>query len=202
MNNDDRRKLETSLIRSGFKGINDPELIPELAKLIPSHEVLRALLNECSRLERGAMLQAIAPHLSFAAETVEWYENRSAEQFAQHEESRRRIIVGDKQFDQVCKELATHVVIELKCSKCPAVKNYAGTSPLGAVILARQDGWARERATNKEVCPKCECVDRTKRRKCPGCGRRHFAPDCRVQGQVEPGAPLVGGAQENVTRLN
>lgn len=202
MNADERRKLETDLIRSGFKGINDPELLPELAKLIPNHEVLRALLNECTRMERNTMLQSIAPHLSFEAHSVDWYEARTAEQFTQYEESRRRIIVGDKEFEKTCKELATHAVITLKCSKCPAVKNYAGESPLGAVIFARQDGWVRERATNKEVCPKCECEDRSKRRKCPGCSRRHYAPDCRVAGKIEPGAPLVGGAQENVTRLN
>lgn len=202
MNDIERRKLENQLIQVGFKGINDPELIPELAKLIPNHEVLRALLNECSILERNKMLQAISPYLSFEAHTVDWYEARTAEQFEQYEETRRRIIVGDKEFEKTCKELASHVVITLKCSKCPAEKNYAGDSALGAVILARQDGWARERATNKEVCPKCECADRSKRRKCAGCQRRHYAPDCRVQGKIEPGAPLVGGAQENVTRLN
>lgn len=202
MNDTDRRKLENQLIQVGFKGINDPELIPELAKLIPNHEVLRAMLNDCSRIERWTMLDALRPHLPFEANTVEWYENRTAEKFVAYENERNRIIAGDQEFERIAKELATHVVITLKCSNCPAEKNYAGDSPLGAVILARQDGWARERATNKEVCPKCECTDRSKRRKCAGCQRRHYAPDCRVQGRIEPGAPLVGGAQENVTRLN
>lgn len=194
MTEQQRRELETSLIRSGFKGLNDPELLPEMAKLITNHEVLRALLNECSRMERNAMLQAVKPYLPFEAYDVEWYENRTAEKFEQYEETRRRMIVGDQNFEEVCKELASHVVVTLTCSRCTRAINYAGESPLGAVILARQDGWVREKATNKEVCMKHKCADRSKKQACAGCGRKHYAPGCRVQGTIEPGAPLVGGA--------
>jgi len=196
VNEHERRKLETSLIRSGFSGLNDPDLVPELAKLIANHEILRALLNDCSRMERYAMLEAVRPHLPFKALTVEDYESKTAEKFEEYESERNRIIRGDQEFERVAKELASHVLIKLQCSKCPRSAEFMGETPLGAVILARQDGWVRERGTNKEVCPKCECVDRGKRKRCPGCSRRHFAPDCRVIGKVEPGAPLVGGAKK------
>lgn len=206
MNETERRKMETSLIRSGFKGMNDPELVPAFATIITNHEILRALLNDCSRMERGAMLEALRPHLPFEANPLDWYEIKTIEKFEAHENERTRIIAGDKVFEAVAKELATHAVVTMKCSKCPreknyaGKKNYAGDTPLGAMILARQDGWVREKATNKEVCPKCECVDRSKRKKCAACTRRHYAPLCRMQGQIEPlkhGDRLtIGGAKK------
>lgn len=202
MNEAERRKLETSLIKSGFSGLNDPGLVKEFAKLITSHEILRALLNDCSRLERGAMLEAVRPYLPFKPHPLDWYEMQTAQKFEAWESERNRIIAGDREFAETCKELATHIVVTLKCSKCRHTARFVGESPLGAVILARQDGWFRERGTNKEVCPKCECADRGKRKKCRGCGCRHFAPDCRIMGNVEPGAPLIGGAKENIERLN
>lgn len=202
-----RRRFETQLIASGFSGLNDPELVPELAKLITNHDILRALLNECSRMERYAMLEAVRPHLPFKALTVEDYEAKTAEKFNAYESERQKIIAGDQEFERVAKELASHVVITLKCSICPKEANFAGESMVGAVILGRQDGWVRDRMTNKEVCPKHPSEYRSKRRKCPGCQRRHFAPDCRVIGRIEaiqPGgqAPLAGGAKENVVKLN
>jgi len=197
MNAEERRKMETDLIKSGFSGLNDPELIPAMATLITNHEILRALLNDCSRAERGQMLEALRPHLPFEAREVEYYEERTAEKFRDWENERNKIIAGDQQFERTLRELATHAVVKLKCYKCTKEsRNYAGDTPLGAVISARQDGWVREKETNKEVCPKCPCADRSKKQKCAGCGKRHYAPACRVQGTVEPGAPLIGGAKK------
>lgn len=194
MNEDERRKMETNLIKSGFKGFNDPELVPALATLISNHEILRALLNDCSRLERGAMLEALSPHLPFEANSVEWYEERTAEKFRNYEQERKRIIAGDQEFERVAKEMATHVAIKLRCHKCTRESHeYIGETPLGAVILARQDGWVREKATNKEVCPKCPCADRSKKQRCPGCQRRHYSPSCRVLAEKKQGAPAIVG---------
>lgn len=199
MNDEERRKMETNLIKSGFSGLNDPELVPAMATLITNHEILRALLNDCTRLERGQMLETLRPHLPFEARELEFYEERTAEKFREYEHKQNILKAGDKAFEQVAKDAATHVLITLVCHKCTRKsKGYAGESPIGAIILARQDGWIRERDTNKEVCPKCECADRSKRQKCPGCGRRHYAPSCRVLGTVEPGAPLVGGAKSGL----
>jgi rubrerythrin len=197
MNQLEKRRLETQIIRSGFKGFSDPDLIPVLAHCIKNHKMLAALLNSCSILERQTMLECLKPHLPFEAfATVDKYEAMMAEQFAAEERELRRFKIGDQKFQETLRHLATHAVASLMCYKCQRKRDYAGETIVSAVILARQDGWVRERGTNKEVCPKCECADRGQRKKCPGCSRRHYPPDCRVVGTIEPGAPAIVGKAE------
>lgn len=196
---DSRRKLETQAIIDGFKNKANLEALRYL-NLIKTHDMLAALLNECPRHERQAMLDAIRAYLPFEAYSVDHYETMMAQKFEAWEEKRNRMIREcNEQLGELFRQHGGAYLIELKCHKCSRTASFAGESPVGAIILARQDGWVREKASNKEVCPKCECEDRGKRKKCPGCARRHYAPDCRVLAHVEPGAPsIVGQAREGV----
>lgn len=180
MNQAEKRKLDTQLMVMGLKRLNDPELVPQMARLIKDHDFFMGLLNECDQEKRYEMYHAITPHLSFEAWPLETYIAKLKERAAAIESWSKPITVGEDQFQQVTPDQATGVVIDMTCYKCPRTASFYGETPLSAVILARQDGWVRERGTNKEVCPKCECVDRGERKKCPSCTRRHYPPDCRM----------------------
>lgn len=156
----ERRKLETQAIIDGFKNKANLEALRCL-NLIKGHDMLAALLNECPRHERQAMLDAIRAYLPFEAYSVDHYEALMARKFEAYERKRQRMIREcNKQLDQLFRDSVEACVIELKCSKCERTGNFAGDTLVGAVVVARQDGWVREKATNKEVCPECECEDR------------------------------------------
>lgn len=185
MNQDERRQLENQLIVMGLKRLNDPMLVPQMAKLILDHEFFLGMLNECDQDKRYEMYHALKPHLRFEPLPLESYLIQLRERADAIASRHAPIVVGEQHFQQVAAQDATGVLVDLKCS-CGRTASYYGQSPFDAVILARQEGWVHDKALGKEVCPKCPSADRGKRKKCPTCTKRHYAPDCRMLAPEKP----------------
>ncbi len=180
----DRRELENQLVRMGLNRLTNPELVPQMARLIRDHDWFLGMLNSCDQDKRTEMYEALRPHLKFTPYPLDVYMSKIREHAANVESWSEPIKIGDQEFEMVSRDQATGAVVDMKCSKCSRTASFYGDTPLEAVILARQEGWARERGIDKELCPKCPCPDRSKRQKCPTCQRRHHAPNCRVRDTV------------------
>lgn len=57
----------------GLGRLDDPGLLSQFAFLVQDHDHLRSLLVACEPENRGAMYQALAPHLRFTARPLESY---------------------------------------------------------------------------------------------------------------------------------
>jgi hypothetical protein len=191
MKDTQRRLLENQLIVMGLRKLTDPELIPQMAELIKDHEFYLGMLNEVSGQQRQEMYEALRPHLKFRPWPLETYVAKMKERAAAIESREQPIAVGDKQYQEVPHTHADGVVVDVKCALCPRTNSYFGKTPLTAVILARQDGWVRDKLLNKEVCPKCPSEFRGKRKTCPNCKSRHFPPTCNVAALADKEAEMV-----------
>jgi hypothetical protein len=197
MNQDEKRRLENSLIRMGLAKLDDRQLMPQLGAIVSAakdpHEFLRGMLNECAQDKRVEMYEALRPHLRFAPKPLDVYIAELKEHAGNVESWGDAVKVGENKYEVVPVGESTGAVITLRCSTCTRTHDYYGDTPVQAVILARQDGWVRDKATQKEVCPKCECADRGERRKCPSCTRRHYAPPCTavVDEQADPAEQAI-----------
>src|SRR5258708_22094216 len=79
----DKRRLENELVVMGLAGLNDPELIQQLADLVSAwpgdkHDYMRDLLNECDADKRSEMYEALRPKLTFKALSLQQYEAQIA----------------------------------------------------------------------------------------------------------------------------
>jgi len=198
MNQDEKRQMENQLIVMGLKRLTDPMLVQQIALLIPDHDVYLGMLNECDQEKRYDMYHALKPWLRFEPWPLEKYLIALKERADAIASRNAPIEIGEHKYQQVAPQDATGVVIDLKCS-CGKTASYFGETPLCAVILARQDGWVRDKALSKEVCPKCPSEDRSKRKMCPTCRRRHYAPDCRMITPEKPknSLPTMDGLTVN-----
>jgi hypothetical protein len=170
MNQKDKRKLENELMVMGLAGLNDPDLIQQLADLVSAwpgdkHEYMRDLLNECEPENRYEMYHAIAPKLrGFKALSLPQYEAQIAlKAGAMVSQGRMRvegsrpkpIEIGGTKLAVVSEAEATHAVATVVCHRCHKGDRFLGDTPVDAMTKARRKGWTREPGVNKECCPKC-----------------------------------------------
>lgn len=169
MDQREKRQLENQLLVMGLKGLNDPDLIQQLAELISAwpgdkHDFLRDLLNECDPDKRYEMYHAIAPKLKFKPLSLPQYEAQIAEKAGAMVSQRRMrvegdrpkpIEVGDKLAEITAKELANAALASLTCHRCGRFEKYLGETPVSAMLEARKAGWIREPGINKECCAQC-----------------------------------------------
>src|SRR5258708_32998443 len=161
-----KRRLENELVVMGLAGLNDPELIQQLADLVSAwpgdkHDYLRDLLNECDQDKRYEMYEAIAPKLKFKALAFEQYEAQiAAKAGSMVSQGRMRvegsapkpIEIGGSKLRAVPRELATSAVATLQCHVCSKVGKFLADTPAGAMIEGRKARWMRDPGVNKEMC--------------------------------------------------
>lgn len=172
MNSTEKRRVETSLIALGLKGLKDPELLEQLANLVSNwpgdkHEFLIGLLNECDTAEqRAEMYQAIRPKLKFRALPLSTYEDKirikagslvSQRKMRVEGVSPAPIEIGGRQYYKVPNELSamSQALVTLKCYKCQNEDQFLQNTPVAAMIEGRNAGWRRDPGVNKEMCPEC-----------------------------------------------
>jgi len=169
MNQKEKRKLENELMVMGLAGLDDPELIQQMADLVSNwpgdkHDYMRDLLNECEPEKRYELYHAIAPKLRFKALSLPQYEAQiglKAGQMVSQGRMRvegqapRAIEIGGHRLPVVSKHEADAVVATVRCHRCPKVDKFIADTPAGAMIEARKAGWTREKGVNKETCPEC-----------------------------------------------
>jgi hypothetical protein len=169
MNAKDKRKLENELIVMGLAGLNDPDLIQQMADLVSAwsgdkHEYMRDLLNECDPENRYELYHAIAPKLGFKALSLPQYEAQIALKAGQmvsqgrmrvEGERPRSIEIGGHKLAVVSPRDGTHAVATVRCHLCKNGDSFLAETPAGAMTEARKAGWVRDKALNKETCPEC-----------------------------------------------
>lgn len=165
MNVDEKRRLENKLMVMGLNGLEDPELVPIFAAICNMHpgytdgnEFLMGLINECDQEKRYAMYEALKPHLTFKVWPLDLFV-RKLKQHAQNVESRDQPIeIGKKLYKETAAQFADMAFVELTCYKCKRINGFIDKTMVGAMIKAREKGWVRDLANNKECCPPCKAT--------------------------------------------
>jgi hypothetical protein len=171
MLSDERRKMENQLMVMGLKGLNDPELVIQMARIINDHpgftnphSFYLGMLGECPQEQRTQMYEALRPHLKFDVWPLEAYMRllkEHASNVASHYDP-VKISFADQEFKEVGREEADGVLVKVTCYKCTAFAEFYGDTVVTAITIARSDGWMRDIAEQKEVCPKCAAVEKPK----------------------------------------
>ena len=176
MKDDARRKLENQLIVMGLNRLTDPELVPQMAKLIPDGGTLAAMLNECDQEKRREMYYALRPYLPFKPMPLESYLDfftRRAEaiesehtpvQVGARVYDDEPVMMGGHKFREVRPEEAEGCLLKLTCCKCTKSESFMGLTPVEAITVARGEGWKRDLILQKEVCPKCSGFQRIRKK--------------------------------------
>jgi hypothetical protein len=177
----EKRQLDTELLRMGLAGLSasgdpSPALIQQIAAIVNNwqgspnrhgewidrHKFLRDLLAECDQADRGEMYSAITPHLNFTPYPLAQYETMMTERMsrliskgAARAEGRapRPIELGGRKYRRASAREATHAIATLRCQRCWKKKRFIADTPVGALIVARNAGWAR--MPEKWTCPNC-----------------------------------------------
>src|ERR1017187_7130568 len=175
MQPDDKRQLENQLMVMGLNGLEDPNLVPEMARVIShgfaimGHDFFLGLINECDQEKRYDMYEALKPHLTFKPFPLDKYVSMLKEHagnvastWAPPEigkaKKKRPVKFGGKEFEEVSPDDAEGCVLTLTCNKCTRSEDFYGISPVKAIMIARKDGWVRDIVLQKEICPKCPAI--------------------------------------------
>lgn len=164
-----KRRVENELLTMGLAGLNDPELIEQLAHLVSAwpgdkHDYLRDLLNECDQDKRYEMYEALRPKLKFKALSFSQYEAQialkagaavSRGHMRVTGQAPKSIEIGGQKLAIVPREHSEGAVATVRCHRCPKTDQFLAATPAGAMIAARAAGWVRDKAVNKETCPEC-----------------------------------------------
>ena len=181
MEDNERRQLETQLMRLGLAGLDasghaSPELVQQIAGIVNTwqtapnrhgewidrHKFLRDLLGECDASGRGQMYEAIRPHLNFMVLPLSSYESMIRERMENliskgaarvEGDAPSPIEVGGRKYRDAAAGEATHAIVTLHCQRCWKKKRFLADTPVGALIAARDAGW--KRMPDKWTCPSC-----------------------------------------------
>lgn len=178
MNQNDKRKLDNELMVMGLAGLEDPQLITQMAYLVSSwpgdkHDFLRDLLNECEPEQRYEMFHAIAPKLSFKTLSFSWYEAQIGLRAAEMVSQGRLLVTGDapkpteiggQKVDISSLKDANCGWAILRCHWCGKQGEYLADTPIGAMVAARKAGWVQVQGVGevKQACPLCIARDLAK----------------------------------------
>lgn len=164
---EDHHEMSRYLMRHGFGAIDDKDIFEQLAFMVTSHELFRAVLQKAAEksgnpADRAECYKALAPRLRFKAHPLEWYVSRTAERA----EARLR----DPQHLRVERAIeyeAAKLKLVMECGKCLDTQVYPcrTTNQKGrdeALRIARNEGWVLQKLHEGEpgereieVCPKC-----------------------------------------------
>jgi hypothetical protein len=183
MKADEKRKLETELVKMGLAGLDasgapSGDLVDQIAAIVSAwkgaynkygewidrHKYLRDLFSECDACDRQAMYDALVPRLSFKAKSLNHYETMMAERVGNMVSKRAMQVTGDapkpievggNRYAAAPVARATGVIATVVCHRCRKVEKFVEPTAVSAMTAARRAGWTREKGINKETCPDC-----------------------------------------------
>lgn len=172
MKENETRQVENQLMVMGLRKLNDPELIRQMANIINVHPGYRdphafymGLLGECEPDQRREMYNALLPHLKFAPWPLDKYVSAIAAPTAEAESREnpieigsKKVNIGGKEYAVVPEAEAEWCFLTLRCYKCTREEEFGGFTLVAAMQVARNAGWVRDIAEQKEICPKCPAV--------------------------------------------
>jgi hypothetical protein len=172
-----QKHLNHELKKTGFGGIDDPQLIHQLAFCVRDHEHFRKVLLAVETGEkRKIAYDVMRPHLNFEAHPLDWYIMKGQEEAEElqlpvklqdgsivaykdyHGEQPALEVLAEKAIKQNYQEKLAKGSLELVCARCRMQEFFPGLDRLGAFSFAAKSGWKfRPDADGNEesICPGC-----------------------------------------------
>lgn len=171
----ERKRIDHELRKLGFGGLNDPNLVQQIAFCIRDHEQFRRQLFSVVPEKRKMAYEQLRPHLRFQAKPLDVYEaemKQYAEQaqlptlrqgevyptpFKVPEVGYRVQVQEDKHIERVNEKLAeeytprTEHCLTLTCAHCLKEEQFYSWSRILADVKASSAGWKSE--GDKSWCP-------------------------------------------------
>lgn len=163
---DDRSAVDRELRRLGFGGLDDSNLITQIAFCIRDHAQFRSQLFSVMPEERRHAYESLRPHLRFAAKPLDVYE-AEMKQMAERQQlpglnrETGELIpfkAGSVDLDLVATEAIKQKkheekggVLELVCTKCTKFEHFRYPKKKDAQRAAHEAGWRSD--GTKTYCP-------------------------------------------------
>jgi hypothetical protein len=180
----DRKRVDHELKRLGFGGLDDPNLIPQIAFFIKNHEQFMKQLFSVKPAERRHAYNALRPHLRFPAKPLDVYE---AEMKDLADRQQLPIFDGSaygkpyKTTEVRLKEVAEEAIAQnlhekeggltVACNKCKGTKIFRAPTRKAAERAAHAEGWRSD--GEKCWCPEHVPARCTMTLECQDCERAY-----------------------------
>ena len=185
---DERRRISHELKKIGFGGLEDPNLVMQMAFMIEGHDHFRSVLSAVKPLQRAMAYHAMRPHLGFVPKPLDVYEaemKRLAEEkqlptwndeTKMPEEFEVQDITIDKLATATLEQMEHEKAkgqLELVCTKCTKAGYFPAPKRSQAYDKAHREGWrwAERNGVQKIYCPDHVPGRVTMRLTCAECGK-------------------------------
>jgi hypothetical protein len=168
----EQRKVDRELRKLGFGGLDDPNLIPQIAFFIKNHEQFRNQLFSVDPEQRRNAYMALRPHLRFPAKPLDVYELEMKEMAERQQlpvengtpyptpykpgevgHKPKLEVVASKAIGQDEKRRKAKGTVFLVCQRCTRGEAFVGENRKAANRDAFEAGW-RMNGKNP-ICPHC-----------------------------------------------
>jgi hypothetical protein len=153
------KQVDRNLKQMGFGGIDDPNIMKQLAFMVKDHDQFRKLLTTVEPEKRTVAYESLRPHLRFPAWPLDVYMAKAAELAANRLADQAPLdVLASDAIERNRREEESQGVLTLDCHRCTKVQAYPGLRRTIALGYAMKDGWTfREGEDKKEVsiCPEC-----------------------------------------------
>ena len=160
----ERQKVNDTLKRCGFGGLEDPTILDQLAFVIHGHDHFRGILMSVTEQERHIAYQALAPRVRFKAKPLEEYERETK---LKAEREQWDIYDGTpfpKPFkpasdlasmaEKAIQDSEAKGTLTLVCKRCTREQVYPAKNKEDGWHDAQLDGW-RQTKFEETICPSC-----------------------------------------------
>jgi len=159
----DQQKVNRALKTRGLGGLDDPNLMKQLAFLVRDHAHFRKILVLLEPRKRYECYTALTPYLRFKAKPLDDYileakeiAGREHQKAAYEAQSELEILAQDA----IRKAQAIEDgkgLLKLTCRTCDRSEGFTGKTADEAYAAARIDGWRMIGHPNRKqfLCPRC-----------------------------------------------
>lgn len=178
----ERKKIDHELRKLGFGGLDDPNVVQQIAFLIKNHEQFRNQLFSVAPDQRRNAYHSLRPHLRFPAKPLDVYEAEMKEladrmqlpTLREGEVYTTPYRAAEINLDKLATEAIQqnkHEVgggsLQITCSKCRETGTFRAKLRKDAEKESHQAGWRSD--GRKDYCPKCVPTRCTMKLLCINC---------------------------------
>jgi hypothetical protein len=156
-----RTQIDKALKKRGFGGLEDKNLIHQVAMCIRDHEHFRQILCAIEPEKRTDGYETMRPYLRFDAKPLHVYMAEAADLAARKEAAQTALdVLAEKAIARNIADETKKGVLTLKCSMCTREFVFPGRDVKEAEDTARKDGWRIPRFQESAgipgvFCPAC-----------------------------------------------
>ncbi|HEX3941592.1 MAG TPA: hypothetical protein VHX11_08940 [Acidobacteriaceae bacterium] len=163
-----QKQVNHEMKKLGFGGLDDPQIIQQMAFCIQDHEHFRKVLLSVSTGEqRKVCYDVMRPHLRFEAKPLDWYIMRGKQEaeelqlpiqnadgtFTPFKDYHPRQSPLEAQAEKALKESGIRDqakgALQLVCSKCTREGIYYALDAIAAYAAAQRHGWVFQKFARK-----------------------------------------------------